>query len=302
MTTQKKTLLTLGECMVELAPQEDGAFRMGFAGDTFNTAWYARQHLGTDWNVAFGTCVGQDPLSDQMVAFLQGEGIDISFIHRVSDRTLGLYMIQLDKGERSFSYWRGQSAARTLADDPAWLADTLSQAETVLLSGITVAILSPEARARLNAALQVARANGTLVVFDTNLRQRLWSSGDEMCSSVMDCAKVSDVVMPSFDEETAAFGDARPEDTAARYGAAGANLVVVKNGIAPLTVWSKGEGFQYFTPTPAPKVVDTTAAGDSFNAGFLAAWLQGGSLAEAAQAGMALSARVVQGKGALVSV
>ncbi|OSP55991.1 sugar kinase [Pseudoruegeria sp. SK021] len=302
MKVARKSLLTLGECMVELAPQQDGAFRMGFAGDTFNTAWYARRQLGADWAVAFGTCVGTDPLSDQLVAYVDAQGIDSQYIQRVSDRTLGLYMIQLDRGERSFSYWRGQSAAKLLADDPARLETMLTSAGLVLLSGITVAILAPDARNRLISALAAARKAGTVVAFDTNLRQRLWTSNEEMCASIMDVAAVSDIMFPSFDEETAAFGDRSPEKTAKRYEDAGASLVVVKNGIDPLTIWSKDDGLNYFKPTPAPAVIDTTAAGDSFNAGFLSAWLQGGTLADAAEAGMALSAKVVQGQGALVDV
>lgn len=288
--------------MVELAPQDDGAFRMGFAGDTFNSAWYARKHLPDDWTVSYATCAGQDALSDRMVAFMAAEGIDTRHIRRVPDRTLGLYMIQLDKGERSFSYWRGEAAARTLADDPVWLAATLEAAGLVLLSGITLAILTPEARTRLLAALNAARQKGTIVAFDTNLRKRLWASTEEMRSSVMACAAVSDILFPSFDEETEAFGDKTPTDTVARYRDAGVGLVVVKNGIDPLTVWSADTGLQTFQPVPAPRVIDTTAAGDSFNAGFLSAWLMGDTLAEAAAAGMALSAKVVQGKGALVAV
>ncbi len=109
--------LALGECMVELSNAGDGLYRRGFAGDTFNTAWYMRRLLPQDWTVGYATCVGTDAISDAMLAFLAGEGIDVSAIRRVPDRTVGLYMITTENGERSFSYWRGESAARTLGDD-----------------------------------------------------------------------------------------------------------------------------------------------------------------------------------------
>ena len=106
------SFLALGECMVEIAPAEGGLSRVGFAGDTFNTAWYARQLLPEEWTVSYGSCIGSDAISDEMASYMQSHGVDTSTLRRFSDRTVGLYMISLQDGERSFSYWRGQSAAR----------------------------------------------------------------------------------------------------------------------------------------------------------------------------------------------
>ena len=144
-----KTFLSIGECMVELSPLGGDDYRMGFAGDTFNTAWYARRLLPPEWTVAYGTCLGDDAVSDRMLRFMQGAGIDTETIREVPGRTVGLYMIQLQAGERSFSYWRGQSAARALADDAAWLEGIIAGAGAILFSGITLAILTPEGRAAL---------------------------------------------------------------------------------------------------------------------------------------------------------
>jgi len=115
------SFLALGECMVEIAPAEGGLCRQGFAGDTFNAAWYARRALPGAWTVDYATQVGRDAVSDAMLAFMAGEGIGTGSILRREDRTVGLYLLSLKDGERSFSYWRGQSAARMLAEDPARL-------------------------------------------------------------------------------------------------------------------------------------------------------------------------------------
>ncbi|MCB1337512.1 MAG: sugar kinase, partial [Maritimibacter sp.] len=139
--------------MVELADAGGGLYRRGFAGDTFNTAWYARQLLPDDWSVAYGSCIGTDAMSQEMAAFIAGEGIDTACLRPVADRTVGLYMISLDRGERSFSYWRGQSAARALAEDEDWLAETMRGRRVIHVSGITFAILPPAHRARLARAL-----------------------------------------------------------------------------------------------------------------------------------------------------
>mgnify|MGYP000306644626 FL=1 len=298
--TSPKNFLSVGECMVEMSPVDGGAYRMGFAGDTFNTAWYARRLLGDEWTVGYASCVGTDAISDRMVAAMQAAGIDTGAVRRVPDRSVGLYLIQLENAERSFAYWRGQSAARTLADDPDWLAGVFGRADVIFYSGITLAILSDTARETLCAALAQARARGATTVFDTNMRARLWPGAEAMRAGIMRGAAQADIVLPSFDEEEAAFGDPTPQAVAARYHAVGARLVVVKNGAGEILVSDK-DGWPFVhRPAGVANVIDTTAAGDSFDAAFLAAYLQGQGLREAAARGAALAERVVQAPGALV--
>ncbi|KUF12159.1 sugar kinase [Pseudoponticoccus marisrubri] len=285
--------------MVELAPAEAGFFRRGFAGDTFNTAWYVRRLLPADWDVSYATWVGKDAISDEMLSFIAEQGIGTETIRRVPDRTVGLYMIQTRDGERSFTYWRGQSAARDLGQDADWLDSVLAGRDMVQFSGITLAILPPEARQRFCAALERARKAGAHVAFDTNLRPRLWESPAAMAEGLTLGASVSDTVMPSFDEEVLAFGDTTPEDTIARYRAGGARCVAVKNGSETCHVWSEDEGLVRHDPPAIAKVVDSTAAGDSFGAGFLAARATGALLAEATRRAAELAAEVIQRRGAL---
>lgn len=292
--------LAIGECMVELAQTGADTYRRGFAGDTFNTAWYARKLLPDAWRVGYLSAIGTDAVSGEMRAFMQASGVDTSALREIPDRTVGLYMISIEKGERSFSYWRSQAAARLLAEDQGWLDDTLSDAGMVHFSGITLAILSPGHRERLCDALNRARARGTTVSFDTNLRPRLWESPEAMKAGLLLGASAADIVLPSFDEETGLFGDARPDDTIARYTGQGAKTVVVKNGDAPLTGFSEATGQFTLTPVPVTHATDTTAAGDSFAAGLLAQLAMGATLEQAAQSAMALARRVIQSHGALV--
>ena len=293
-----KRFVALGEIMVELSPATDGLLRMGFAGDTFNTAWYARGLLPDGWAVDYATVLGSDALSGDVETFIASHSIGTGAIRRHPDRTVGLYMIQLKDGERSFAYWRGQSAAKTLADDPAWLDQVLKGADLAYLSGITLAILPAERRQVLCDALTRARTAGTHVAFDTNLRLRLWDSPDAARDGLRMGATVADTVLPSFDEEQELFGDATPDDTIARYSACGAARIVVKNGAGHVTLWDQGT--TQLIETQAVTPVDSTAAGDSFAAGVMAGLMTGASPVQAVHQGCALAGRVVQGKGALV--
>jgi 2-dehydro-3-deoxygluconokinase len=298
-----RRFVSIGECMVEMSPAATpGDYRMGFAGDTFNTAWYARRLLSPDWAVDYATSVGTDSASERMLAFISGARIGTGHVQRHPERTVGLYLIELQGAERRFSYWRGQSAARTLADDAGRLADALKGAELVYFSGITLAILDPAGRAALLRAVGDARAAGATIAFDPNLRPRLWPDTATMCGGIMQAAATADIVLPSFDDEAAHFGDASPRATADRYAGQGAGLVVVKNG--PGAVMTRAGGrIDTHDPVRVAVPVDTTAAGDSFNAGFLAARVGAGApLADCVASANRLAARVICGRGALVPV
>lgn len=294
--------VSIGECMVEMAPSgSEGQFRLGYAGDTLNTAWYARRLLPTEWQVEYLTAVGSDLISDRMVDFIADAGIDTSHIVRSADRTVGLYLIELNNGERSFAYWRSQSAARQLADDAARLGSAVHGATAIYLSGITLAILDGDGRETLMRALDDARASGSVVIFDPNLRPRLWPDVAAMCAAITEAARHSDIVLPSYEDEASYFGDADLEATARRYAKEGADLVVVKNGAGQIATFSD-DTLLLHDPVEVAEVVDTTAAGDSFNAGFLAAHLAGATLEEAISAGCAIAGRVIGARGALVDI
>jgi 2-dehydro-3-deoxygluconokinase len=291
-------LVFIGECMVELAP-EAALYRRGFAGDTFNMAWYAKR-LAPTWTVDFVSAIGTDAVSQEMSDFIAAAGIGTGHLFRRPDRSVGLYMISLHNGERSFSYWRSQSAARLLAEDASALAASVEGADLVTLSGITVAILDAAGRDRLAATLHAYRQKGGRVAFDPNIRPRLWANATEMRATITRFAGLSDITLASFDDEATHFGDATPAATLARYQTAGAKDVVVKNGADLMLACIAGHSLTYSGPKVA-QIVDSTAAGDSFNAGFLTQWLAGAAPEAALSAGAGLAAKVIQHRGALAA-
>jgi 2-dehydro-3-deoxygluconokinase len=294
----------IGECMVEIglpeAGADPGAARLGFGGDAANVAIYLRREGAGGIAVAFVTAVGDDPLSERMAAFLAAEEVETEFMERRPGRAPGIYAISIDaQGERSFTYWREASAARTLFDAPgARRPSALAGFDLVYLSGITLAVLSPAARRDLALFLATFRAAGGLVAFDSNYRPRLWPDAAQARATIGAFWRLTDVGLPSIDDEAALWGDADAGATLRRLAAAGVRRGALKRGAeGPLAIGWEG-ALPPFPPERAPR--DTTAAGDSFNGAYLAAMLAGAPPPACLAAGHALASRVVRHPGAII--
>lgn len=292
-------ITVLGECMVELSPESsDSLYRMGFAGDTFNTAIYMAR-LGDE--VAYCTALGQgDPFSEGVLSAMRREGIHTGLVRQVENRLPGLYAIVLDEhGERKFHYWRERAPIRDLFS--AHTADQLIEAAKasglVYLSGVTLAVIGDIGRARLKDILAYVHSHGVAVALDFNYRPALWPSPEAARAAL-------DGVVPSCRYISLSSEDSRPlygreaEDLAAEWAAAGAEVVARDESHAVNVHQPEGR-----TATPPParvKAVDTTGAGDSFNAAYLSSRLAGLSIAESVRRGHDLAATVVCCKGAIV--
>lgn len=289
----------IGECMVELGLPRDSAPRVDFAGDTFNTAVYLRRSA-PDVAVSYVTALGVDPLSERMLACFAAEGLGTDFVERRPERVPGLYAITTDAaGERSFTYWRDTSAARTLFLPPATVMPAaLAGFGLIYLSGITLAILEPEARDALHDFLAVYRRGGGRVALDGNYRPRLWA-GPALARQEMERFwAVADIGLPSLDDEIALWGDADAAGVRDRLLAAGVRAGAVKRGAeGPLAIGWDGALPEF---PPAARIVDTTAAGDSFNGGFLAALITGAAPDACLLAGHRLAAEVIGHPGAIM--
>ncbi len=296
-----RSVRAIGEAMVEMAPVGGGLYRRGFAGDTFNTAWHMARWLGDRADVGMITRVGSDSLSDAFVARMAADGMAVSGVSRDPSRSLGLYMIELDGVERSFHYWRDTSAARRLADDAPLLSRALDGVGLAHLSGITLAILSPQARETLFAELAAFRSKGGLVSFDPNIRPRLWSSQAEMLQTLTHMLSLCDIALPSLDDERTHFGDSGAETTIRRMADAGVAEIVVKDGAGPILLSVAGRTHKMPTPALAT-IVDTTGAGDAFNAGYLSGRVLAASPEDCARAGQNMAAAVLSNHGALASI
>jgi 2-dehydro-3-deoxygluconokinase len=290
---QNLKIASVGEAMIELALGDTTA-QVGVAGDTLNMAVYLKRAAGSAMDVSFVSVVGRDRLSDRIVNFIADQGICTDHISRHPTRQPGLYTIETDpSGERSFAFWREASAARTLFADGF---ETLAQFDVIYFSAITLAILPDDIRLGLLQWLE--NCTGT-VVFDSNYRPKLWESVSLARRRIEQAWRVCDIALPSLDDEMALFGDASEAAALDRLRGYGITQGALKRGaIGPRPIATEASAQIY---PAAPKVVDTTAAGDSFAGAFLASYLAGGSLDAAMMAGHLLALKVIAKKGAITA-
>lgn len=300
MSDQKTRVIAIGEVMLELSRGPDGRFGMACGGDTFNTAVYLAR-AGID--VHYATALGDDPYSDGIVSMAAAEGIKTDLILRASGRVPGLYVIETEKdGERRFRYWRGEAPARELFELPDWnrVAESMLGARLIYFSGITLSLYSNTGLGRLLATIEMARQQGAKIVFDGNFRPQGWKGDLPRTRTIfMEALKRVDVALPTYDDEAVLWGDPSPEATVERLQAFGIGEIVVKNGQQSALVHAGDH--QEFVPVPeVVQAIDTTAAGDSFNAAYIAARLSGDNPAVAAAAGHRLAAEKVRHRGAIM--
>ena len=286
----------IGECMVEIREAADGSLTRAYGGDTFNTALYLAR-LGQ--SVDYITALGDDEWSDEMVAGWQAEGIGTQGVVRLAGRLPGLYRVQTDaRGERRFSYWRDSAAARSLFALPETphIIEALVGYDLLYFSGISLSLYGDAGRERLFATLDRARQNGHRVVFDTNFRPRGWPDRLAAQAVYRKAFARSDIVLASTEDLEPLFG-ASAKGELIEYCALAETILKLPDNTSHIL----GQGPDIVVrAAPVDKVADTTAAGDSFAAAYLAARLNGAEPAAAAAAGHHLAGIVVRYPGAII--
>jgi 2-dehydro-3-deoxygluconokinase len=295
----------IGECMVELRQAQGGSslgqggglYARGFGGDTLNTAVYLAR---LDVKVDYLTALGDDALSEEMIAAWTAEGVGTRRVVRLAGKLPGLYMIQTDgKGERQFFHWRDSAAARRLMDLPETdeILNSLMSCDIVYLSAITLSIYEPAGRERLLAAIKRARILGTRFVLDTNFRARGWPDRDVARDAFAAAFAAADIVLTSIEDLLALYPGESHDQLMARIPSP--ELVFRLTEPVSLLRHPGGAGEVRAEPMAKP-VVDTTAAGDSFAAAYIAARLAGSDPVEAAEAGHRLASVVIGYPGAII--
>ena len=294
--------IIVGECMVEMSSRGDNLYYQTFAGDTFNTAVYFKR-CNPAQQVCYWTAVGADAMSTQWRKLMQAEQLDDSLVQVSQDKTLGLYMIDTDEqGERSFAYWRSDSAAKQLMSLSSAVLEnaSFSQAKSLFLSGISLGILSDDDKQTLLEHAARLKQQGCQIIFDPNYRPKLWRSAAHAREWTDKAYALADIAFPGCDDHKNLYGHQSLTDVQLHVRSLGVPEIVIKNGEQGIQIFSQGQ----HSIVPAHKVatvIDTTAAGDAFNGGYLAARFAGQSEHSSASFGAKVAAYVIGFRGAIVN-
>lgn len=291
-----KKVVIFGECMVELVSTSATELKKSFAGDTYNTAVYLKRNA-PGLSVSYLTAIGEDFLSNELLFAMGEEQINTDHVYRCSKHNLGLYMVRTDRyGERTFAYWRDNSAAtQTLNVMSAAPYDI----DMFYFSGISVAILDVTQREKLFELVTSLRSQGCRIVFDPNYRPRLWRDQQEAQEWMDKSYQVADIAFPGGDDHLALYGHTNADEVLSHLAPFGIDEIVMKNGAVGVHIVN-GDG-QFIVPVQTvTNVVDTTAAGDAFNGGYLAARLSGKNVTESASFGAMVAGTVIQYPGAII--
>ncbi|WP_078083456.1 sugar kinase [Microbulbifer mangrovi] len=304
-------LVILGESMVELSQQEPGLFRQSFAGDVHSVAVYFKRLASQADRVRLMTAVGHDSASEGLIKALEEEQIDTSLVFRHPSRQLGLYSVTTDKnGERSFSYWRSESAAREVmllfregtqsACDGAYSPCGLApRPDMLFFTGISLAVLTPETRPAFWELVSDLRDHGTRIIFDPNYRPKLWPSPDHTRAEYARAFASAHLTLPGIEDLAALYGVKDFTAACDLLTQFDIEELVIKDG--PNGVYYRGPEERFLEPiSPIERVVDTTAAGDSFNGSYLAFRSGGLSPRDAIARAAKVAGVVIQHRGALV--
>lgn len=296
------TIALMGECMIEMHGRPGQSVHQTFGGDSFNTAAYLARLAGDALDVEYVTALGSDGFSQAMRERFAREGVGTDNVRTLEARLPGLYFIETDEaGERRFHYWRSEAAARFMLDgeEGEQLLQRLAHCDTLYLSGISLAILTDEGRKRLLAGLPALREQGVRVVFDNNYRPRLWADADSARQAHQALLAHVDLAIVTFEDDQALFGVEAPEALFEFYRQQGVSEIVIKRGAESCLIECEGVRHEV-AGERVETVVDTTAAGDSFSAGYLACRLTGGDVEQAARWGHRLASTVIGHRGAII--
>jgi 2-dehydro-3-deoxygluconokinase len=288
-------LVSLGECLVEFNRRDDGAWTTAFAGDTFNTLFYAAR-LGL--RTGFVSTVGNDLFTSMILSGIEREGIDTAQLRRSTDRPNGLYFIELDRdGEYTFHFWRENSAATgTLGNhDRDELLAYISDSRFLLLSGITLAVMR-DRKALIDLLENLPET--TMVVFDTNYRARLWQSTGQYRERLEEILRFTDIFLPSRSDLHTMYPGASVEEILRQLGIRDIARTILKAGSDGCGIWHEGT-LRMLPPEREVRVVDCTGAGDAFNAGILAGIVRGYDEVDMCRLAQRTAERALGARGAL---
>lgn len=303
-------ILFFGEIMIEFSCSVNKTYIKDFAGDTYNCCWYfnkiSKHAFENSLQIQYLTKLGGDRFSQKALQEIASQNIEVKFIQMHENSTMGLYIIQTDElGDRSFDYWRKHSAARQMFSAKKDSLDhkALKQADIIFFSGISIAILNEKNRKYLLSTLKEIKNNPshTIIIFDGNYRSRLWENHKTAQQWYRAFYEVVDLIMPSVEDEMLRCELTNKSDVIPNLMEEYRGEFIIKNGSEEVFYGNHIANNKLSTPI-VTDVVDTTSAGDSFNAQYIfSKYVEKLSTKLAIKKAQILAGKVIGKKGALIN-
>lgn len=297
---QKIDIAVIGECLIELSANgslaDTSTLNKYFGGDTVTTA-VAVARLGG--NVTYLTKVGNDGFSEFIISSLQKENIDTSLI-KTNDEQNGMYIVSHTLENKEVLYYKRKTAATKLSIED-FSEENIKKLRMVYSTGV-VQSLSASSRELVRETFKTARENDILTAYDPNYTSCFMNSADtkELFEEIID---YTDIIFLSLKNDAVKLYEVESVDKIMNYmWDRGAKIVVIKSHIdnGYYTGYKGDISFTEFYNTQ--KAIDTTASGDVFNGGFLYAYLNGYSPADAAKFASVVSGLQTQNYGAIQAI
>jgi len=284
-------LTAIGECLIEFNELEGGFYSRALAGDVVNTLFYANR-LGLQSE--FISCFGNDPFTKSIVQFFKKEGVSIEHVP-ILNQNNGVYFVQVQSGQSVFHFLRKDSAAtetlNALSIDE--IGSVISSSHQFLFTGVGLAVLKN--KEKLVALLP--NLKDTRLYFDINFRPSLWSDPAELIDMVKEIAHTVHTIFVSEGDDAKLFGTRSVKKAMEHYRSLGYERGVYRVGEQGAYAWLGNTA--YYATALNVAVVDTTGAGDAFNAGFLSSDKWNGDIRNGLQWGTASAAVAIQERGGI---
>jgi sugar/nucleoside kinase (ribokinase family) len=229
--------------------------------------------------VGFVGLVGEDFLGRFCEEKLRSAGVDVSCLHRSRRWKSGLTIWMSRRGRRAGVTYPGTVQKLRASDVPAGYLERARHLH------VGAYFLQKRLHSGAPALFRRAQRIGLTTSLDCN-----WDPSETWNSGIREVLRFTDVFFPNEDEARRLAGRRDVRRAAEELGRL-ARIVVVKRGAKGVYVRSPEGAFE--VPAVRARVVDTTGAGDSFNAGFLSRFVRGAPLGECARAGVEAGARAV---------
>ena len=295
----KTTICSIGECMIEMTNVEKELYNYSVAGDTLNFTSYLDQSI---FNKFYLTAIGTSDINKGVISFFKKKKINTDLVKKISSKEIGLYLIKNTKrGEKKFYYWRDDSAANFFFNHiNKSLFINKYTFDYIYLTGITLSILDFKNIDKFITNLSVLRKKNSKIIFDFNIRIKRWSKKN--------LNLYLNKILPNVDILFCSGEDLvcwKKNNNIKTF------QYILKKFNIYHAIYRKNEEYNYsfyknkkymIKNKPIKKVVDTSGAGDGYNAAYLSSFIISNNPQIALNEASKIGAKIVMKKGAIVNV